>query len=83
MLNIICNILIVVFGITTTFLVGSKKKHIRRWAYPLGVLAQVPWLYVAIGAEQYGIVFASLMYGVLWIRGWINNWSLESDEWLD
>ena len=67
-------IVIACCGITTVWLSQCRSFFLRRWAAPVGLIAQPAWLYASWEAHQYGIFLLSLVYAGAWLRGIYTHW---------
>jgi len=65
MLDIIAQVCIFVFGISSIILVSKKNK----WGFVLGFLGQPFYLYITYTAKQWGIFFTALAYTISWAFG--------------
>lgn len=61
-------------GIASVWLSQSRRFTARRWAAPIGLLAQPAWLWAAWQAGQWGIFVLSIVYTAAWIRGIHTHW---------
>lgn len=69
MLDLICQIGIIVFGVSAVFLVAKKNK----WGFVLGLISQPFWLVTSIVNHQWGVFLLSIVYMFNWVFG-IYNW---------
>ena len=72
MINTICQILIVVLGMTSIWFLAQKKPW-ARWGYVLGLLAEPFWLYTAWVNKQWGVVFLVFWYTYAFSLGIFNH----------
>lgn len=70
----IAQIIIATCGLATVWLSQCRTLAARRWAAPIGIIAQPAWLYAAWQAEQWGIAALSIVYAVGWMRGIHTHW---------
>lgn len=61
-----------VFSLLATVLVCTKGK-LRRWGYPVGLLAQPFWYWMTATTGQWVIFALSIFYTVSWINGFRNH----------
>ena len=64
---------IALFGCSGIWFV-SRKEHWKRWGYILGMLGQPFWVWSALKAEQWGILFLTAWYTYSWGQGIWNYW---------
>jgi len=79
-LKAICDIYILVNGVTTTVLISSKSHSLKKWGYVTALLGQPAWLYVTYGMENKGMFLLSVFYTAMWIRGIKNNWNKKETD---
>ena len=72
-IDIVCQIMLGVFGVTAIWFVGRKETW-RRWGYVCGLCAQPFWFYSTIKNEQWSMVLLSVIYTCLWVQGFYNHW---------
>lgn len=72
-LELLAQILIVVLGIPSMFLLTSKKKRLRKWGGWIGVASQPAYFYAEIVEEQWGMIVVSAIYAILFVRAVFNN----------
>jgi hypothetical protein len=65
---------IVLTGVIAIFLSQSKREGMRRYACLFGTCGQPFWLSSAWQAEQWGIVFVSVLYAIAWALGVWTYW---------
>lgn len=66
-------LVIALCGIASCWLSQCRSHELRRYAAPIGLIAQPAWLYAAWKAGQWGIGLLSLVYAAAWCRGiWIH-----------
>lgn len=74
-------ILILFTGVPAIYLSQSGDHQQRRYACLFGLAGQPFWLMSAWKAEQWGILFLSVLYALSWGRGlyvnWIEGWLAE------
>jgi len=61
-------ILIFTLGILDTWLLNIEDPW-RKWSYPIGIISQVPWIYLSITTQQYGVLCLSIVYIFLFSIG--------------
>jgi len=71
-MDILIQVLIFVFGVSSIFLVGCRNEKYRRWGYVTGLTAQPVWLYWAASTESWGVFLMALFYAYSWARGVYN-----------
>lgn len=79
MLEIIANTGIIIFGGSAIFLL-SRKDHLARWGYIMGLLSQPFWFYIAISTGQIGVFVMSCWFTYCWIKGIYNYWYIPYKE---
>lgn len=67
----ICQILIVVLGIPSIWLL-SRLERWRRWGFVIGLVAQPVWFYVTIVNGQWGMCMLTTWYTYSWSMGIYN-----------
>lgn len=65
---------IVFFGVIAIWLTQEKNENRRRWASVFGLLSQPFWLYTTFVSTQWGAFFVSIIYGLIWVKGFYFNW---------
>lgn len=70
----IIQILIVIFGITSSFLVGGKTNKSRFYGFLAALVGQIPWCYMLVNTKQYFLVLLMGFYAFNAIRGVRNNY---------
>jgi len=73
--DLISQIAIAVFGVSSIFLVAKKNK----WGFVLGLLSQPFWYITSFIHKQWGIFFLSLAYTATWSYG-IYEWFFKSKK---
>lgn len=76
MLDLISQICIFIFGVSSIFLLG-RREHWRRWGFILGAIGQPFWFYTAWAHQQWGVLFVSFFYALAWAQGIWNFWIKE------
>jgi len=61
-------------GVATVFFAGRRKW----WAWPIGILAEILWVYYSIISEQYGFIVAAVAYFIVYYRN-TRKWYKEKD----
>lgn len=65
-------------GVIAIFFTQSKRAWMQRAACLFGLAGQPFWLYAAVTAHQWGIVFVNAWYTVAWCKGvwvhWVRPW---------
>jgi len=74
MVDVIIQAGILCFGVSAVFLVASKRFHIRRWAYILGLMGQPFWAVMAWRDEGWGVGLLVAVYTFTWARGIYEHW---------
>ncbi len=69
MWDLISQIAIAIFGVSSIFLVARKNK----WGFVLGLLSQPFWYITSFIHKQWGIFFLSIAYTAVWLLG-IYEW---------
>ena len=72
-LNLLCQVIIPVTGLTAMYLVASDSPRRRMWAGIVGLSGEPFWITTAALAEQWGIVVLAFVYTVSWWRVYRNN----------
>ncbi len=67
-------IFIAVFGVPAIWLSQSADPARQRWAPVFGLLGQPFWLWSAVAAQQWGILFLCALYTLAWWRGFHRHW---------
>lgn len=75
MLDIIAQVGVCVFGVSSIWLVGRKDRW-QRWGYVLGMAGQPFWVVTTITHEQWGIAALTVLYTASWANGIWNHWVL-------
>lgn len=65
---------IAVFGALAIWMSQSTSPLQQKYAPLLGLAGQPAWIYATIVAEQWGILFLSVLYTLAWCRGVRNQW---------
>ena len=65
---------IIVFGLTAIYLAQEKEESKRKWASIFGLLSQPFWFYSAYTTGQWGVFFISVLYALIWAKGFYTNW---------
>lgn len=66
--------IIAVCGVASIWLANDPRESRRRWAAPIGLVAQPFWMYATFVAEQWGIFALSFVYAAGWARGVRHHW---------
>ena len=61
-------------GLATVWLSQCRSHRARRWAAPIGLIAQPAWIYASWQAQQWGILILSVVYAAGWARGIWTHW---------
>lgn len=61
-------------GITTMFFAGRKKW----WAWPIGIITEILWVYYSYHTNQHGFIFASIVYILVYFKN-TRHWYKEQD----
>ncbi len=72
-MEIIAQIIIVVFGAAAIWLIGRREVW-KRWGYIIGLCSQPAFLYTAWQHEQWGIFLLALWYAYSYGQGIYNYW---------
>lgn len=64
--------ILTLFGVSAMYMAGKNNK----WGWVLGIFSQVLWIAFAIVTYQYGFIIASLLYGSVYAKNFI-NWNKE------
>ena len=70
MIDIICQIMVVILGVPAIFLVGAKKKT----GFIIGLLSQPFWIITALINHQPGVFVVSILYAGSWWFGVYNHY---------
>jgi len=76
--NLIWSVALAVVGILGIYLAGRKSL----WGWAVGFGAQVLWLVFGIVTGQYGFIFSSVAYGIVYGRNWF-RWRVEARNEVD
>lgn len=52
------------FGVATVFFAGRNKW----WAWGIGIVTEILWIWYSVVTEQHGFIFASLAYIAVYIK---------------
>ena len=74
MIGIILQIVCAIFGASAVMLIGSKKHHIYRWGFLIGLLNCPIWIFVEIWYAQWFILPVNIFYFAGWYIGCKNKW---------
>lgn len=77
MFDIISQIMIVILGFFTAYLI-TKKDRLQKWAYMIGLYGQIFWFYTVLHNEQYILLLAVIFYTTQWLKG-INNYFIKGE----
>ena len=72
---------IAIFGPTAIFLSMSPRPEVARFGPVLGMISQPAWYIASIAAEQWGILFLSVLYTMSWCRGLYTHWGPTVVRW--
>ncbi len=72
-LDLICQFIIPLFGVTASFLVGSISARTRMYAGALGLAAEPAWIVTSYINQQWGIIVLAVFYAYTWWRVFNNN----------
>lgn len=61
-------------GVTAIFLTQSQDARRRRFACLFGLASQPFWFYATLHAQQWGILGLSVLYTLIWMRGFYYGW---------
>lgn len=61
-------------GVSTAWLTNAKQLRYRKWAPPLGMLAQPFWIYTAVVHDQPAVALLACMYFAAWSKGFYQQW---------
>lgn len=61
-------------GVTAVYLSQDLRVERRKWASVFGLIGQPAWVIEAVSAEQWGILFLSVVYTWAWWRGFRAHW---------
>lgn len=78
MVDTICQIMILVGGTITIFLLAQKNKW-QRWGYITGLIQEMFWFITTFKAKQWGIFLLCFVYTGCFILGIYNHW-VRKDE---
>jgi len=70
MIDLICQIGIIIFGISAAFLMAFKNKL----GVVFGFCSQPFWITTSYMNDQFGVFLLSLIYTVTWVIGIYNWW---------
>lgn len=62
-------------GVGGMYLAGKKNK----WGWIIGICSQFLWIAFAIATSQYGFIVASILYGTVYAKNFI-NWQKEENN---
>lgn len=65
---------ITVTGVVSIYLANDPNDSARRWAPIFGLAGQPAWLYSSYHAGQWGIFMLSIVYTIVWARGFQHHW---------
>lgn len=63
------------FGVLGIYLAGKKNK----WGWVIGIFSQFLWVAFAIATAQYGFIVASVLYGSVYAKNFI-QWRKEEKD---
>ena len=79
MLDIICQVAVLIFGVGAVWVVGWKDPYKRRYGYILGLCSQPFWCYTFYVNEQWILLGVTAFYTWSWVNGLRNHWSISED----
>jgi len=65
---------ILVIGLPALWLTTYRQFRIRRWAYILGLVSEVFWIWTCVAHEQWLILGSVAAYTFVWGRGFWEHW---------
>ena len=74
MVEIITQTLLAILTLLATWLSQDPRKSAQKWAPICGLLVQPIWIYVGYTTAQWGVLFVSFAYMVVWARGIKTYW---------
>lgn len=75
----IAQIGIATFGVLAVWLAQEPRIERRRWAPVFGLLGQPFWIWMAVSAQQWGVLLLCALYTVSWARG-LSMWRAGATE---
>ena len=79
MIDLVCQIGVVVFGAPAIWFVG-RKEHWKKWGYVLGMCSQPFWIVGMTYNRHWGMLALSLFYTYSWGQGIYNYWIKEEEQ---
>jgi hypothetical protein len=67
-------IVIAIAGSLSIWLSQQNNVSWQKWASVVGLLCQPAWFYAAYTSQQWGILFATVLYTYAWGVGFWNTW---------
>jgi len=67
-------IIIAITGCSSSWMIHSADRKVRKAACILALIGQPSWFYAAYDAQQWGILLMDFVYSAGWVRGAISNW---------
>jgi len=74
MIDTICQIAIVLFCMSSIFIVNDPRPRVSRWGCLFGLMSEPFWFYTTYTHSQWGIFAASFVYAFSWARGVYHQW---------
>lgn len=70
----LAQLFIALLGVPAVALAQSEHESRRRWASIFGLAGQPFWFYAAVDGEQWGIFLLSVLYTLVWAKGFHAHW---------
>ena len=67
MIITIFEIIITIFSPTSLLLIGCKNPNLRKLGFTIGLLIQVPWLYISYKSDFYSLLINAIIFAVITI----------------
>lgn len=64
---------LIILSMSAVWLFTSKKEKWHFWGYLCGFLSEFPWVYMAVKADQWAVVFLACWWGISYSRGMWNH----------
>lgn len=77
-LDLIAQGMILVFCMTSIFLVNDPRPHVSRYGCVFGLISEPFWFYTCAYHHQWGLFAAAFIYTISWARGFYNQWIRKS-----
>lgn len=74
MIDIMAQVWIACFGMTSIFMVNRGEKWCKKWAPIIGLIGQPAWFVTTISNEQWGLVALVSVYTWSWGYGIYDQW---------